>query len=128
MKIIINTIGHRDQRYKTIGDWVIEDNGDIEIFVSDLGDWRYNYLLALHELVESALCKDRKIPQKLVDQYDIARPDDDEPGDNSDAPYHKEHMIASAIERTMCQFMGINWNKYEEAMDDIWNDSYSNSP
>ena len=61
MNIHIETINHKDQRYDTAGDWFFDLSGDLYIKVSDTTNWKYNALIALHELIEVLLCKDRII-------------------------------------------------------------------
>jgi len=39
---------------------------------------------------------------------------DDEPGENINAPYHKEHMSAELLERVAASILGIDWIKYEQ--------------
>lgn len=122
MKITIETIPHETQRYPTVGDWLFEPNGDLTIKVSELGDWRYNSLVALHELVEVLKCKHDGVGQKEVDAFDIAfeinrKPDDDsEPGDSPDAPYKKQHCLATGIERIMAAELGVDWKTYDDAV------------
>jgi hypothetical protein len=60
MKIVIETIPHLDQRYKTCGDWFYEGE-DLHIKVSDLKDWKKEATIAVHELVEAILCKQQCI-------------------------------------------------------------------
>ena len=56
MKITIETIPHNTHRYPTIGDWQFlpakEGELNLSIKVSDMGDWKLESLIALHELVE----------------------------------------------------------------------------
>lgn len=121
MTIIITTIPHSQQRYLTVGDWQFnEDN--LLITVSDMGNWKYELLIALHELVEVMLCKDRGITEDLVNKFDIdfesKRPEGniDEPGDAQGAPYKKEHFFATSIERLMAGELNVDWRNYEEAI------------
>ena len=70
MNVKIVTIPHEEQRYPTVGDWVV--NGDnLYISVSKMSDPRYELLVAVHELVEVLLCKERGISQVLVDKFDM---------------------------------------------------------
>ena len=38
----------------------------------------------------------------------------DEPGDTLQAPYHKEHMFAEKIERSVADELGVDWKEYSE--------------
>jgi hypothetical protein len=122
MKITIETIPHETQRYPTVGDWFYEPNGDLTIKVSELGDWRYNALVGLHELVEVLKCKYDGVTQEEVDKFDIAyektRPEDDdsEPGDSIDAPYRKQHCLATGVERILAAELGVDWKSYDDAV------------
>jgi hypothetical protein len=119
MKIVIETTPHSRQRYPTVGDW-FTSKGVLHIKVSDMNNWRYELLVALHELVEVNLCRHRKISQESVDAFDIAfeqarKPgNDDEPGDDPRAPYRREHFFATNIEALMSAELGVDWAKYEK--------------
>lgn len=122
MKIIIDTIPHSKQPYPTVGDWRFKD-GVLLINVSDLGDWRYEALVAVHELVEVLLCKEAGVTTKEVDRFDIAfekrrKPgNEDEPGDDNKAPYRRQHCFATAVERMMAAEMDVAWNDYADAIE-----------
>lgn len=124
MKIQIETIPHSDQRYPTVGDWWFE--GDtIQIRVSELSNWKFEMLIAVHELVEVLLCKHSKIKQADVDDFDkkfeaARQPEnDDEPGDDVDAPYRTQHCIATGIERILAAEFGVVWKEYEEELNSL---------
>jgi len=140
MKITIETIPHDKQRYPTVGDWFFTKDVErphetemgpgslwiptenLTIRVSDMGDWRYNALVGLHELVEVLKCKHDGVSQESVDQFDIefeknrAKGDDSEPGDSPDAPYKKQHCLATGIERIMAAELGVDWKAYDDAV------------
>lgn len=125
MLITIVVIDHAQQRYETIGDWQWSSKGDLTITVSDMKDWRYNLLVARHELDEAILCRDKSISQKEVDQFDVAyeavRLDGDtsEPGDDPKAPYYNEHQFATKLEREMARELNVDWEKYNEAVNSL---------
>lgn len=125
MKIIIETIPHEEQRYETIGDWMLNSEGDIKIHVSDMGEGKENYefLIALHELLEAKLCSEHAISGKEVDEFDMKFELDresgkhsleEEPGDDPQAPYKDEHFFATSIERLVAQALGVDWKQYED--------------
>lgn len=125
LDIHIKTIQHNKQRYETCGDWTIRGNV-ITINVSELCDWRKEALIALHELVEALACKDKEITQKEVDLFDMTYesqrdPSDltSEPGNDPAAPYHKQHKFAEIIERLMAGELGVDWNAYEQVIQDL---------
>lgn len=122
MLISIVDINHKDQRYDTVGDWNWDKRGNLLITISDMGDWRYNFLVALHELCEVMLCRHRSIPQSEVDQFDMAfeaRREEgnvDEPGDDLLAPYHAEHVFATKIEKQMAKELNVDWEEYDKTV------------
>ena len=67
MKTIIETISHKAQKYPTVGDWRNDPDGTLRIRVSDMKNEDYEFLIALHELVEQHLCKKRGITVAAVD-------------------------------------------------------------
>ena len=120
MKIVIETIPHLTHRYQTCGDWYRDKEGNLQIKVSqEIGD-EYALLVALHELVEVALCEKRGITTDQVDAFDKAfeaarvEGNEDEPGDDPNAPYRKEHFFATSIERLMSAELGVDWKEYDE--------------
>jgi hypothetical protein len=123
MQITIKIIPHNEQRYPTCGDWQFLPNGDLLITISEMGDWKKEFLVAFHELAEVMLCKDRGIQQELVDRFDMEyeknRSDWDqssEPGDAAGSPYHREHFFATTVERLMCAELGVDWGEYEKTI------------
>lgn len=141
MKIIIRTIPHDAQRYDTCGDWLVDKdhNGDpyMMISVSDLGDWRKEFLIGIHEMVETALCLHDGVDEESVSAFDVAyeakrrfqltgaEPSaewdpritpDSEPGDHPDAPYQRQHGLATAVERMMAPLLGVKWAEYEDSV------------
>lgn len=126
--IKISTIDHKRQRYPTVGDWFFEttlDGEQLIIRVSKMSDWRYEFLVALHELVEVALCRYSGVTQKQVDRFDMAfekrRPEGnvDEPGDSNKAPYRVQHCIATGVERIVAAFLGVVWNDYADEVESL---------
>lgn len=55
-------------------------------------------------------------------QFDLAHLDSDDPGMLPDAPYHKEHILATAIEMLVAQALDIDWDEYEKACQDAANE------
>ena len=120
MNITITTIPHGAQRYPTAGDWQFDENGNLTITVSNMGHWRNEFLVALHEMVEAAMCKQDRISQEQVDHFDMTwEPQDDlsEPGDDPRSPYHLHHVVALAIEYGVGAALGVDMGKHEEALD-----------
>lgn len=122
MKIIIETIPHDQQRYPTVGDWQWLDSDTLSIKVSKLTDWRREALVTVHELVEVLMCKHDGVTEKSVDEFDKdfeahRHPDNnDEPGDSPDAPYVKQHCVATGVERILAAHLDVSWKLYEDEL------------
>lgn len=119
MKIVIETIPHQDHRYTTVGDWFYDPDGTLRIKVSELTDWRREALIAVHELVEVLLCQDKGIGAKEVDEFDMNFKGDSEPGDCPEAPYVRQHCIATGIERMLAAELNVAWEPYERELEDL---------
>ncbi len=121
MKISILTQPHNLQRYNTIGDWYTDKiTGTVYIRVSTLGSWRYELLVAIHELVEAFLCMHDEVAEESVTKFDkqfVER--DAEPGDSPNAPYQKQHCIATGVERILAACLGVKWAYYEDAIEKL---------
>lgn len=118
MKITIETIPHEQQRLGVIGDWYFEPNGDLVVKVSDLGDWRYNFLVGRHEMDEALLCKLTGITTEMVDEDQAAALPTDDPDSFSGYPgarLQNQHNDALAAEWIMSRLLGVDWKKYGEA-------------
>lgn len=120
---------HRLQRYNTVGDYYRvrgSDDGveDIDVIaVSELSDRREMLLIAIHELIEMALCQTAGVTNEEIDKFDMSRnisgePGNHdytgEPGDDPNAPYYRQHQIATGVERLLAAEMHVNWNTYEQ--------------
>lgn len=122
MHIEIKTIPHKDQEYETVGFYETDADGTQQILVSDLSNPDYEFLIALHELIEAKLCEKHGIPDQEITDFDVAfeqaRPAGSiaEPGDDILSPYRDEHCFATGIERLMCVELGITWADYEGAV------------
>lgn len=124
MKVTIEVIPHTSQRYETVGDWQW-NNDELTITVSSMSNWRYEMLVAIHELVECLLCKERGIQQEDVDEFDRHFEDNrllgdvSEPGDKPYAPYYKEHQFATCLERFLAVELGVDWNTYSTVVENL---------
>lgn len=124
-RVVILPIPHSSQRYETVGDYKeeIDDDGEhLQIMVSKLFDSREMWLVAIHELVEMALCRVSGIKLEEIDNFDIHYGDDlpGEPGDHHEAPYYRQHQIATGIERILAAEMGVDWTEYEKHLNDLY--------
>lgn len=122
LNIKIKTIANQKQRYNTVGDYQTDASGEKKILVSEMEDVRYELLIAVHELIEAALCDERGISEKDIDAFDMAFEKNrllenivTEPGDDANAPYNKEHVFATKIERMIADELGVDWDTYSNA-------------
>lgn len=126
MKIEIKIIPHAAQRYPTLGDWFFEPRGNIlKIRISRCPDRRAEIGLIVHELVEALLCEHNGVTEREVDAWDLTHLDDPDPGSNPNAPYHSEHMTATAAEKTVIDDLSLSWQKYEEILKSV--EDYQNA-
>jgi len=90
------------------------------IRVADTGNWKYNILVAIHELIESGslsrLWRNRKAGRPLRP----CAPDEEDPGTHPKAPYRIQHLTAMGVEMILAACMGVNWRVYEDALDAIY--------
>ena len=112
MKIVIESVLRAQHRYDTWGDWWYDEDGTLQIRISedepDLPTATHQFLIALHELVEAWLCKQRGVTQAQVDAHDLAFTGEGEAGDDPTAPYHKEHRFAMLVEHLMAHELGLS--------------------
>lgn len=125
MKIFIETIPHSTHRYNTVGDWTRDPDGTLHIKVSEeIGD-EYATLVAVHELLEVLLCEKRGITDAAVTAFDEKfeahrHPDDEsEAGDDPAAPYKREHLFATGIEKLLAAELNVDWKTYDKAILDL---------
>ena len=135
MDIKIKTIPHEEQRYETVGDWVLKDGRLDKILVSDMGNEDYEFLVGIHEAIEAYLCTKRGITEQEINNFDIdyedareskgkascgCRPTEtSEPGHDTHAPYRNEHCFAEKIERMIAKKLKVNWQKYDEKVNSL---------
>ncbi len=111
--VTIDALDHCDQRYDTVGDWQVTPGDTLQVTVSYLGDRRMEALVAVHELVEAILCLHRGIAPEAVDKFDQDFEGEGEPGDDPKAPYHREHVFATQVERMLADELGVDWDEYD---------------
>lgn len=146
MRIDIRTVPHHEQRYPSSGDWFwttekgtpCPSGGEgcevLNICVSRMTDPRYEFCLAMHELVEAMLCYFAGVSQSVIDDFDIphevahARGDAhypcgcprqllSAPGDDIHAPYRKQHRLADLFDYGLAAIMGLDRDDYDAQVD-----------
>lgn len=124
MKIIIETIAHNRQRYPTCGDYFYEKE-ILNVRISKLANWRYEWCVLIHELVEIAIVKHQGISISQIDKFDKdfelcrAMHNTDEPGDDKRSPYKFAHCVATGVERVVAAVLGVCWKSYEEKINSL---------
>lgn len=113
--IEIKDVPYGQMRYPSLGDYWRSADGSTYIKVASLPDWRYEFLIGLHEMIEEAVTRHRGIAEPAIKAFDEAHLDLDDPGMSPEAPYHREHVLATAIEMLLAQELGVSWAAYEEA-------------
>ena len=122
MNIHILVIPNYQHRPDITGaDWYFDQSGDMQIRISKMSDWRYEFALAVHEMVEAGLCKHNGVTQQMVDEFDIpyekSHTKKCNAGDEPDAPYQKEHCLATAAERIVASELGLDWLAYDQELE-----------
>jgi len=121
--INIKFILQEEQRFndvEQVGDYW-ETETSIEFRITKLDNPAYSMAIALHELVEKFRNDQLGIKDEDVDAFDSGPGAElDDPGLSPDAPYHKTHMEADAIERTFIIFSGNDWAEYEASLDKLF--------
>jgi hypothetical protein len=117
MKVMIETISHDQQRYDTVGDWQF-DGENLNIKVSEIPTSEhgyYEFLVGVHELVEAILCKNQGVTEQQVDDWDL-NCDEEDPGNNPECPYYRQHLLATVIENILANELGVDLIDYELAV------------
>jgi hypothetical protein len=133
MKIVMQDIPFEEMRYPTIGDYWDDRFGKQQIEqyrVARLGDWKMEFLVLLHEFIESHLNRSQGISEPDVKKFDEMfeeevkkglQPADAEPGFDPRAPYRDNHSLADLIEVMVAYKMGVNMDEYNAKLEEIWN-------
>lgn len=126
LDITIRTVPHSEVRCDQCGDWHINNDGSIEILVSDLnGNWKSELAVAIHELIECALCKETGVTDTDVTGFDLQFESERsfgrqtlraEAGDDERSPYRVPHQSATFVERAAASVLGLDWEKHDEGV------------
>ena len=116
--IVSKTIKHKEQRYDTAGDYITNKDG-IDVYnISELKKgWRAELAVLIHEMVEYQLCKEKGIKEEEISKFDTQDVEpkyEDDPGMSPKAPYHKEHLTATKIEKYVIKTLGLDFKEYDE--------------
>lgn len=124
MNIFIRTIHEKEHRPGISGaDWFFDRNGDLQVRVSKLSDWKREMCLAVHELFEALCCRNNGVSHHAVDefdkQYDATHSSDLNAGDDPLCIYAREHTLATAVERILAAEYRIQWHDYDQELASI---------
>jgi hypothetical protein len=113
LHIYIDTVPHSTQRYPTVGDYFDVQTPGMRVPVtnvriSDMQDEDCEFLVAIHELIEQHLCKKRGISEESITAFDMIR-----------APYNKEHVFATSIEKLVAAELGVDWDEYDKTVNSL---------
>lgn len=125
-KIIIETIPNNKQRYPTCGDY-FKKNNKMFFKISKLKNPDYEFLIAIHELIEWFLYQRKGLKIQDIDRFDImfekerkqGKWKNEESGFDKRAPYRKEHIFATKIERFLAKKLGVKWHIYDKSVNKL---------
>jgi len=109
INVRIKTVKPGSLPYNRVGDWHWEGK-QLLLSVQKMKDWRYEFLIALHEFSEAFLCKATGISEEEIDQFDKEHGGKWIPS----GPGYREHLTAEGIEHILAAMANVNWDKYEE--------------
>jgi hypothetical protein len=116
--VTIRFVPQKEQRYETVGDWEIKGK-ELVVTATRYDDLRWSWAIAFHELVEAAMCTLNGVTSQEVDEFDMGQGIEyEEPGRHPSAPYHREHLLAFALERKLADAMGVDWKLYDATLTD----------
>jgi hypothetical protein len=114
--IHIRIIPRSEQRYDTAGDYLEIPDGSWEVRISQM-DVKREAAVLLHELYEAIATKLSGVPWGDIDAFDMEHGELNDPGLDPRAPYHRQHMDATDIERLVVEKLGMTWEEYDQAFE-----------
>lgn len=130
MQIRFHIIPHSAMRYDTVGDWLFDEHGDLDVYCAVMGEPNYELLVLVHEMHEALLCRKNEVLEEDVCAFDMAYEEcrrlklpapcgcfvHEEPGNDPHAPYHREHVAATIMEMGLAQSLGVDWEAYDNCV------------
>ncbi len=113
IKINIKTVKPGTLPFNRVGDWTWRGE-TLQISVNDMSEERYEWLLAVHEVVEAFLCKFRGITEQAIDKFDK----DHNGAWLPEGPGYPEHLFATGVESIIAAMVGITIDTYEKEIED----------
>lgn len=138
-QIFIESIPHNEQRYDTCGDYFKTKDPylrkTLQFFTISESKADYEFLILMHEMTEWYLTEKNGILEKDITKFDktyekartkgIKAPcgckptKDSEPGNDKHAPYNKEHIFATKIEKILAKQISVGWSDYNKNIDNL---------
>lgn len=127
--IVIKIIPYSQQIFSTGGYWKEDKEGNVELWISKVKDWRFIVALLFHELIEWAWCKIRGITTEMCDAFDAYYEGlyrqgvvsvDKDPGDDKRCPYYRGHWWGKIFERLVIFILRASWKEYCKAYDELY--------
>lgn len=120
---VIKSADLKDQRYETLGDYEIKEDGTRVFTITKTGNDLYDDLIFIHEFVEEVLTRNKGIKEGDIMKFDLWFEDqvkkglqsfDGEPGDHPLSPYRREHNLAEIIEAILLNYLNISFKEYND--------------
>lgn len=117
-----------EQRFTTLGDWWEDENGAFTIAITEMKDWRHEFLVLIHELTEWAICQATGVSTEAADKFDEEWEKDIraglvsaelEAGFDKRCPYRRGHVWGARAERLFCWLLGASWKDYLKECDKL---------
>ena len=113
----------KNEMSNAYGDYWIDNNGVLQIRVAE-SDIRTELILAMHELWEPNKAMLDGISIEQIDKWIADNPEiiknDPNPGAHETAPHKLQHIQATAFEVLAVTFLGMNWIKYDQELDALY--------
>lgn len=121
LNLTVKEVALADMPFTTAGHWRETDAGNFEVLVVALKDWRYSFIVLMHELTEWAICRWFGVSTATCDAFDdlweqeLVRGEhkpEEEAGFDRRCPYRKGHVWGARMERLFCFLLGLRWKTY----------------
>lgn len=125
MKIRFQRLTQGQQRFTTVGYWYWSETGNkgtLVVQVTRMGDWRHEFAVWGHEMIEAFYCWCFRVTTEQADKFDESyeRGYSDgsiskemEPGHDPRCPYHVGHMMGVFWEHVIIRLTLAKWSNYE---------------
>jgi hypothetical protein len=129
-EICVKFIPQDQHRYATVGDYQIDENGVLQVRISNMEKLTHKMAVLIHELTEWTLVQaEGKLTNEDIDNFDFEFEKrrergevgkHDEPGMAEDCPYRHQHAYATCAEMTVIAGAFETWTEYEEKINELF--------